>query len=399
MSKLRLIKLVSLLVVAVAVGCTVSPSSTDQSGVIETAVASALETALAGNVEPTATTAPATTSTPEPVPTDTPVPEPTAVPTPTPEPTAAHVSTPIPTPVPVPTTIPTPTPTTIPTPTPTTEPTPTPTPVPTATNVPPTSTPVPKYLEYNAIWFYEPPVTKDEAGRLWDVINNLETAPLGLLVEDASFGVAMFVRKKGDKYEIIDLLTNLGRTPDQIRSGEWDLLWRSKTCNMTWEFSPDFTVDYVFAESIETWDSSIIVRRFEGELCGDDVSYVQISTQLDSLKDTIDIYYSMMDKNLDRINNVPAADVELTIFGIDDEILFEQSYELTPDQDARWTTKSSGLKHAGYVISIDRSEISNPTSNSTGKLKSTMHTYEGARFKGEDSISDLPTNTAIGTSN
>ena len=98
-------------------------------------------------------------------------------------------------------------------------PTPVPTPEPTIA-----PTPVPKYLEYNAIWFYEPPVTKDEAGRLWDVINNLETAPLEYLVEDASFGVAMFVRKKGDKYEIIDLLTNSPQsTQDKIRSGEWDI--------------------------------------------------------------------------------------------------------------------------------------------------------------------------------
>ena len=208
----------------------------------------------------------------------------------------------------------------------------------------------------------------------------------------------MFVRKaegiKGDKYQIIDLLTNSPQSiQDKIRSGEWDFFWRNKTCNMTWEFSPDFTVDYVFAESIETWDSSIIVRRFEGELCGDAVSYMQSSIQLNSLEDTIDIYYSMMDKNTDKINNVPAADFDITIFGLDDEILFEQSYELTPGQDARWTTIASGLKHAGYIISIDRSEISNPTSSATGTLKSTIHPYEGVRFQSEESISDLPTNT------
>ena len=66
MWKLRVLTLVSLLVVAVAVGCTVDSSSTDQAGVIETAVASGLETALAGNVEPTATAVPTATSTPEP---------------------------------------------------------------------------------------------------------------------------------------------------------------------------------------------------------------------------------------------------------------------------------------------------------------------------------------------
>ena len=88
MPKLCVLTLVSLLIVAVTVGCTVDSSSTDQAGVIETAVASGLETALADNVEPTATTAPAATSTPEPLPTDTPVPKPTVVPRPTPEPTA-----------------------------------------------------------------------------------------------------------------------------------------------------------------------------------------------------------------------------------------------------------------------------------------------------------------------
>jgi hypothetical protein len=128
MLKLRVITIVSLLIVAVTVGCTVDSSSTDQAGVIETAVASGLETALAGNVEPTATAAPAATSTPEPVPTGTPTPEPTVVPPPTPEPTA----------------------TSVPTATPLPAPTSTPTPVLTATNVPwvsptpvPTSTPVP----------------------------------------------------------------------------------------------------------------------------------------------------------------------------------------------------------------------------------------------------------------
>ena len=64
MSKLCVLTLVSLLIVAVTVGCTVDSSSTDQAGVIETAVASGLETALAGNVEPTATTAPTATAAP-----------------------------------------------------------------------------------------------------------------------------------------------------------------------------------------------------------------------------------------------------------------------------------------------------------------------------------------------
>jgi len=65
MSKLGVITLVSLLIVAVTAGCTVNSSS-----VIETAVASGLETALAGNVEPAAT------ATLEPVPTETPTPQP-----------------------------------------------------------------------------------------------------------------------------------------------------------------------------------------------------------------------------------------------------------------------------------------------------------------------------------
>ncbi len=112
MPKLCVLTLVSLLIVAVTVGCTVDSSSTDQAGVIETAVASGLETALAGNVEPTATAAPAATSTPEPVPTGTPTPEPTVVPPPTPEPTATSVpsATPLP-----PTATPTPAPTSTPT--------------------------------------------------------------------------------------------------------------------------------------------------------------------------------------------------------------------------------------------------------------------------------------------
>ena len=120
MWKLRLLTLVSLLLVAVTVGCTVDSSSTDQAGVIETAVASGLETALAGNVESTATAAPAATSTPEPVPTGTPTPEPTVVPPPTPEPTATSVpsATPLP-----PTATPTPAPTSTPTPAPTSTPT------------------------------------------------------------------------------------------------------------------------------------------------------------------------------------------------------------------------------------------------------------------------------------
>ena len=120
MPKLCVLTLVSLLIVAVTVGCTVDSSSTDQAGVIETAVASGLETALAGNVEPTATAAPAATSTPEPVPTGTPTPEPTVVPPPTPEPTATSVpsATPLP-----PTATPTPAPTSTPTPAPTSTPT------------------------------------------------------------------------------------------------------------------------------------------------------------------------------------------------------------------------------------------------------------------------------------
>ncbi len=143
MLKLRIATFAILLIVAVTVGCTVDSSSTDQAGVIETAVASGLETALAGNVEPTATAAPAATSTPEPVPTGTPTPEPTVVPPPTPEPTATSVpsATPLPptaTPTPAPTSTPTPAPTSTPTPAPTSTPTPAPTSTPTPA---PTSTP------------------------------------------------------------------------------------------------------------------------------------------------------------------------------------------------------------------------------------------------------------------
>ena len=88
---------VSLLLISVAVGCAANPSSTDQPGAVETAVASGLATALAGNAETTAINTP--------VPTGTPVPEPTVVPTLTPEPTA----TPLPTPTPEPTATPLPT--------------------------------------------------------------------------------------------------------------------------------------------------------------------------------------------------------------------------------------------------------------------------------------------------
>ena len=98
MLKLRAIALASLLIVTVAVGCTASPSSTDQSGVIETAVAQGLETALAGNVEPTATSM--ATSTPEPVVTDMPTAIPTPVPTSTPTPTATPRPKPTATPIP-----------------------------------------------------------------------------------------------------------------------------------------------------------------------------------------------------------------------------------------------------------------------------------------------------------
>ena len=133
-SKPWTVTLVPLLLIAIAVGCATNPSSTDQSGAIETAVASGLATALAGNVEPTAINAP--------VPTGTPVPEPTVTPTPTPEPTATP--TPLPTPTPEPTATPTPVPTPTPEPTATPTPVPTPTPEPTATPTPvPTPTPGP----------------------------------------------------------------------------------------------------------------------------------------------------------------------------------------------------------------------------------------------------------------
>jgi len=350
MLKLRAIALASLLIVTVAVGCTASPSSTDQSGIIETAIAQGLETALAGNVEPTATTASMATS----------APEATAVATPTPEPTA----TPLP-------------PTAIPTPV-------------------PTSTPVPKYLEYNPSWFYEPPVTEEEAGRLWDswLGSNLNFS------NDNSERLAdlqFLVRKKEGKYEIVDSFTNLrtsGHLDDvieQVKSGDDRL--HSYMCNWNRDFSPDSKVDWVFVESKEQWDSSIIVRA-ESEPCGDYVALIFTNPQINSILDSIDIYYRMTDKNQDKINNVPAADFDITIFGMDDDILFEQSYKLTPDQASYWTSRNSGLKNAGYVISIDRSKISNPTSNSTGKLKAKIVTYDRMFFdmalKG---ISGLPTNT------
>ena len=114
MPKSWTVTFVSLLLIAVAVGCAANPSSTDQSGAIETAVASGLATALAGNVEPT------TIDTP--VPTGTPVPEPTVVPTPTPEPTATPLPTPTPEPTATPLPVPTPTATPLPVPTPTPRP-------------------------------------------------------------------------------------------------------------------------------------------------------------------------------------------------------------------------------------------------------------------------------------
>ena len=172
------------------------------------------------------------------------------------------------------------------------------------------------------------------------------------------------------------------------------------TCEWTRDFSPDYTVDYVLFESQEAWDSNIFVRKTEGEKCGDEVGYMSSESQLDSINDSIDIYYSMTDKNQEKINNVPATDFDITILGMDDEILFEQSYKLTPNQDARWTTVLGVLKHAGYVISIDRSKISNPTSNSTGKLRTKITTYDSTSWDlSSGAISDLPTNTATGTSN
>ena len=108
MSKLRTITLLSLLLIAIAVGC----SSSDQ-GAIDKAVSATLAAAQPTTVAPTAT------STPTPVPTDTPTLEATAVPTP------------VPTPTPEPTAVPTPTPE------------PTATSVPPATPVPPTSTATP----------------------------------------------------------------------------------------------------------------------------------------------------------------------------------------------------------------------------------------------------------------
>ena len=109
MLNLRAITLVSLLIVAIAVGC----SSSDQAA-IDKAVSPTLAAAQPTTVAPTAT------STPEPVPTGTPTPEPTVVPPPTPEPTATSVpsATPLP-----PTATPTPAPTSTPTPAPTSTPT------------------------------------------------------------------------------------------------------------------------------------------------------------------------------------------------------------------------------------------------------------------------------------
>ena len=173
MSKLGVITIVSLLTVAVAVGC----SSSDQ-GAIDKAVSATLAAAqpvtatLAPTLIPTATPTPhslrtnnavvksstdseptatpnvdatiaaaisatsttnsiistavaataiaAITPTSVPIPTATTVPTPTAVPTPTPAPTA------VPTPTPAPTPVPTPTPTPTPVPTPTATPVPTP---------------------------------------------------------------------------------------------------------------------------------------------------------------------------------------------------------------------------------------------------------------------------------
>ena len=114
MSKLGVITLVSLLIVAVAVGC----SSSDQ-GAIDKAVSPTLE------ADQAATAAPTATSTPTPVPTNTLTAEPTTAPTPVPIPTA--------TPTPVPTSTLTPEPTTAPTSVAT--PTATPTSTPTATPV------------------------------------------------------------------------------------------------------------------------------------------------------------------------------------------------------------------------------------------------------------------------
>jgi dipeptidyl aminopeptidase/acylaminoacyl peptidase len=155
MLKLHVLTLISVLLLAVAVGCSssdqdatdklVSTTLAAQQGVIETAVASGIETAVADNVEPTATTAPVTTFTPEPVPTDTPVPEPTAtsVPSATPAPIPTVTSAPTVTPVPVPTTQPTATP--IPSPTPTIVPTPEPT-----ATFPPQAVPTPTIHRYQS---------------------------------------------------------------------------------------------------------------------------------------------------------------------------------------------------------------------------------------------------------
>ena len=179
MSKLGVITIVSLLTVAVAVGC----SSSDQ-GAIDKAVSATLAAAQPVTATPAPTLIPTATPTPHSLRTNNAVvksstdSEPTATPnvdatiaaaisatsttnsiistavaataiaaiTPTsvPIPTATTVPTPTATPVPTLTPTPTPAPTPVPTPTPTPDPTPTATPVPTPTATPvPTPTPAP----------------------------------------------------------------------------------------------------------------------------------------------------------------------------------------------------------------------------------------------------------------
>jgi hypothetical protein len=70
----------------------------------------------------------------------------------------------------------------------------------------------------------------------------------------------------------------------------------------------------------------------------------------------IEFYMGMSDANKNPLSIVPGVEIDITIAGIDGEILFTKKFVRGARDQRSWST-SSGGNQTGYVITVDKSDI------------------------------------------
>jgi hypothetical protein len=223
---------------------------------------------------------------------------------------------------------------------------------------------------------------------LWNFWVEKKWLPADILEQSDSF----LIRKVGDIHEIVIAVTNFS-DPDKFAAGELDEGFKYQTCSIIADLNFVTNLNLIIVDSRDYWDSDVINKKVSDEHCGDGTVKFQTASPQQS-QDEKSIYFAMTDSDGEPVKSLPAMDFDITITGSDEEILFTELFEVTPDQQVDWHTIATGKAHSGYLISIDKSKISKSKTGLEGVLKYVTDFLIGGWGEQTTSIYYLPAYSA-----